>query len=39
MKPGAIREVVGGGTYFSEEIRRRLIIDSEGVRLAGPTDE
>jgi DNA-binding NarL/FixJ family response regulator len=30
----AIREVVGGGTYFSEEIRRRLIIDSEGVRLA-----
>jgi DNA-binding NarL/FixJ family response regulator len=35
----AIREVVGGGTYFNEEIRRRLIVDSEGVRLAGPTNE
>jgi two-component system, NarL family, response regulator NreC len=33
--PTSIREAVGGGTYFSEEIRRRLIIDSEGVRLAG----
>jgi DNA-binding NarL/FixJ family response regulator len=32
--PTAIREAVGGGTYFSEEIRRRLIIDSKGVRLA-----
>jgi len=37
--PAAIREAAGGGTYFSEEIRRRLIIDSEGVRLAGTDDE
>jgi two-component system response regulator DegU len=37
--PTAIREAAGGGTYFSEEIRRRLIIDSEGVKLAEPNDE
>jgi DNA-binding NarL/FixJ family response regulator len=34
MLPAAIREVMGGGTCFSEEIRARLIIGSEGVRLA-----
>jgi CheY-like chemotaxis protein len=32
--PAAIRDVMGGGTYFSEEIRARLIVGSEGVRLA-----
>lgn len=30
----AVREIAAGGSYFSEEVRRRLIVDSGGVRLA-----
>ncbi len=30
----AIREVAAGGAYFSREVRRRIVIDSSGVRLS-----
>jgi len=32
----AIREIVAGGAYFSEEIRSRLIVGQDGIRLARP---
>lgn len=32
----AIREIVAGGAYFSEEIRSRLVVDLDGIRLAKP---
>lgn len=31
----AIRSVVGGGVYFSEEVQERVIIDEKGARLGG----
>ncbi len=34
--PIAIRAVAAGGVYFSEEVRHRLVIDRNGVRLAKP---
>ena len=30
----AVREVADGGAYFSDEVRSRMVIDSDGVRLA-----
>lgn len=33
----AIRAVVSGGAYFSPEIQSRIIVDSQGARLAQPT--
>ncbi|MCP4246539.1 MAG: response regulator transcription factor [bacterium] len=30
----AVREVASGGAYFSDEVRSRMVIDSDGVRLA-----
>ncbi|MFT4541707.1 MAG: DNA-binding NarL/FixJ family response regulator [Planctomycetota bacterium] len=30
----AIREIAAGGAYFSEEVRRRLVVDSKGVHLS-----
>lgn len=34
--PTAIREVAAGGVYFAEDVRQRLVIDGNGVRLAKP---
>lgn len=30
----AVREVAGGGSYFSPQVRRRIVIDSHGAKLA-----
>lgn len=30
----AVREIAAGGAYFSEEVRRRLVVDSGGVHLS-----
>jgi DNA-binding NarL/FixJ family response regulator len=35
----AVYEVLGGGSWFPESVRSRIVIDSRGVRLEGPAHD